>query len=104
MGDRPGGHLLGDRDRVVPLCVQRGQRIGDGLRGRLRRLAGQPREHSDRAGTVDSAATPDGSFLYVQTGAAGVVNGYRIESNGSLTAVGSVTVPGAAGGEGIVAL
>jgi 6-phosphogluconolactonase (cycloisomerase 2 family) len=56
------------------------------------------------AGTVDSSATPDGSFLYVQGGAAGVVNGYRIESNGSLTAVGSVTVPGAAGGEGIVAL
>jgi 6-phosphogluconolactonase (cycloisomerase 2 family) len=55
-------------------------------------------------GTVDSAATSDGSFLYVQTGAAGAVYGYRIESNGSLTPVGSVTVPGAAGGEGIVAL
>lgn len=59
---------------------------------------------STGGGTVDSAATSDGSFLYVQTGAAGGVDGYRIESNGSLTAVGSVTVPGAAGGEGIVAL
>ncbi len=56
------------------------------------------------AGTVDSAATPDGAFLYVQTGAAGAVYAYQIGSNGSLTAVGSVTVPGAAGAEGIVAL
>jgi WD40 repeat protein len=56
------------------------------------------------AGTVDSAATSDGTFLYVQTGAAGSVYGYRIGTGGSLTAVGSVTVPGAAGAEGIVAL
>jgi 6-phosphogluconolactonase (cycloisomerase 2 family) len=55
-------------------------------------------------GTVDSAATPDGAFLYVQGGAAGIVTGYRIGSDGSLTPVGSVTVPGAAGAEGIVAL
>lgn len=55
-------------------------------------------------GTVDSAATSDGSFLYVQTGAAGAVYGYRIANDGSLTPVGSVTVPGAAGAEGIVAL
>jgi len=56
------------------------------------------------AGTVDSSATPDGAFLYVQTGAAGDVYGYQVGSNGSLTPVGSVTVPGAAGAEGIVAL
>jgi 6-phosphogluconolactonase (cycloisomerase 2 family) len=56
------------------------------------------------AGTVDSSATPDGAFLYVQTGAAGAVYGYRIGSNGSLAPVGSVTVPGAAGAEGIVAV
>lgn len=56
------------------------------------------------AGTVDSAATPDGQFLYVQAGGPGNVDGYRIGSDGSLTAVGSVSVPGAAGGEGIVAL
>ena len=56
------------------------------------------------AGTVDSSATPDGAFLYVQAGAAGAVSGFRIESNGSLTPVGSVTVPGASGAEGIVAL
>ena len=55
-------------------------------------------------GTVDSAATSDGAYLYVQGGAAGTVDGYQIGSNGSLTAIGSVTVPRAAGGEGIVAL
>ena len=56
------------------------------------------------AGTVDSSATPDGQFLYVQAGGPGNVDGYRIGSDGSLTGVGSVSVPGAAGGEGIVAL
>lgn len=55
------------------------------------------------AGTIDAAATPDGSFLYVQAGALGTVDGFRVNADGSLTAVGSVTVPGAAGGEGIVA-
>jgi len=56
------------------------------------------------AGTVDAAASSDGSFLYVQAGAAGIVDAYRIGAGGSLTRVGSVTVPGAVGGEGIVAL
>jgi 6-phosphogluconolactonase (cycloisomerase 2 family) len=59
---------------------------------------------SAAAGAVDSSATPDGAFLYVQTGAAGSVYGYRIGAGGALTPVGSVTVPGAAGAEGIVAL
>jgi DNA-binding beta-propeller fold protein YncE len=54
-------------------------------------------------GTVDSAATPDGRYLYVQTGRAGGVDGFRVGRDGSLTPIGSVTVPGAAGGEGIVA-
>lgn len=55
------------------------------------------------AGTVDSAATPDGRYLYVQTGAAGIVDEFAVGTNGALTEVGSITVPGAAGGEGIVA-
>ena len=55
-------------------------------------------------GTVDAASTPDGGFLYVQTGAAGNVDGYRVNGDGSLTPAGSVVVPGAVGGEGIVAL
>ena len=53
---------------------------------------------------MDAAASSDGSFLYVQAGAAGIVDAYRIGAGGSLTRVGSVTVPGAVGGEGIVAL
>lgn len=55
------------------------------------------------AGTVDAAASSDGRFLYVQTGAAGIVDEFHIESDGSLRSIGSVTVPGAVGGEGIAA-
>jgi hypothetical protein len=54
-------------------------------------------------GTVDAAATPDGSFLYVQTGANGIVDEFSVGTGGSLTSVGTVTVAGAAGGEGISA-
>ncbi len=53
------------------------------------------------AGTVDAAPSPDGRFLYVQTGAAGNVDEFSVGAAGSLTPIGSVTVPGAAGGEGI---
>ena len=59
---------------------------------------------STDAGTVDAAASRDGQFVYVQTGAAGIVDEYRANEDGSLTAIGTVTVPGAVGGEGIVAL
>ena len=55
------------------------------------------------AGTVDAAATADGQFLYVQTGKAGIVDAFHIGAGGTLTAVGSVAVPGAIGGEGIAA-
>ncbi|MBY8882577.1 lactonase family protein [Actinacidiphila acidipaludis] len=56
------------------------------------------------AGTVDAAVTSDGKFLHVQTGVAGGVDSFRVDSDGSLTKTGTVTVPDAAGGEGIVAL
>ena len=56
-----------------------------------------------RAGTVDAAASADGRFLYVQTGAAGGVDAFRVAPDGTLSAVQSVTVPGAVGGEGIAA-
>ena len=56
------------------------------------------------AGTVDASATPDGHYLYVQAGANGVVDGFRVNADGSLTSIGSVTVANAIGGEGIVAL
>jgi 6-phosphogluconolactonase (cycloisomerase 2 family) len=54
-------------------------------------------------GSVDSAASTDGRFLYVQAGGPGLVDEFSIGKNGSLTPIGSVTVPGGAGGEGIVA-
>jgi 6-phosphogluconolactonase (cycloisomerase 2 family) len=54
-------------------------------------------------GTVDSSATANGRFLYVQTGGNGIVDEFQVNTNGSLTEVGSVTVAGAVGGEGIVA-
>jgi 6-phosphogluconolactonase (cycloisomerase 2 family) len=54
-------------------------------------------------GTVDAAATPDGAFLYVQTGGNGIVDEFSVGTGGVLTSVGSVTVAGAAGGEGIAA-
>jgi 6-phosphogluconolactonase (cycloisomerase 2 family) len=54
-------------------------------------------------GTVDAAASANGQFLYVQTGANGIVDEFHVNGNGTLTEVGSVTVPGAVGGEGIVA-
>ncbi len=56
-----------------------------------------------RAGTVDAAASTDGRYLYVQTGAAGGVDAFRVGPDGRLTAIDSVTVPGATGGEGIAA-
>jgi 6-phosphogluconolactonase (cycloisomerase 2 family) len=52
-------------------------------------------------GTVDAAVTPDGRYLYVQTGANGVVDEFSVGASGSLTELGSVTVPNGAGGEGI---
>jgi 6-phosphogluconolactonase (cycloisomerase 2 family) len=62
----------------------------------------QGNTHTD-GGTVDATVTPDGNFLYVQTGAEGNVDEFAVGAKGELTAVGSVTVPGAVGGEGIVA-
>jgi len=56
-------------------------------------------------GTVDSSASVGGQFLYVQTGANGIVDEFQVNANGSLTKIGTVTVapPTAEGGEGIVA-
>jgi 6-phosphogluconolactonase (cycloisomerase 2 family) len=54
-------------------------------------------------GTVDSSATPNGRYLYTQTGANGIVDEFAVNANGALTKIGSVTVANAVGGEGIVA-
>ena len=54
-------------------------------------------------GAVDAASTAGGRFLYVQTGGNGIVDEFSVAVNGALTQIGAVTVPGAVGGEGIVA-
>jgi 6-phosphogluconolactonase (cycloisomerase 2 family) len=55
------------------------------------------------AGTVDATVTHDGRYLYVQAGKAGQVDAFAISWDGTLSPLGSVTVPGAVGGEGIAA-
>jgi len=55
-------------------------------------------------GTVDAAVSGNSRFLYVQTGGAGVVDEFAIGAQGALTKIAAITVPGAVGGEGIVAL
>jgi 6-phosphogluconolactonase (cycloisomerase 2 family) len=55
-------------------------------------------------GTVDAAPSPDGQYLYVQTGLNGIVDEFKVNAGGSLTAIGSVTVANGVGGEGIVAV
>jgi hypothetical protein len=67
--------------------------------GQLTLLGATPTD----AGTVDASAAAGGHFLYVQTGGAGIVDEFGVGAGGSLTQIGSVTVPGAVGGEGIVA-
>jgi 6-phosphogluconolactonase (cycloisomerase 2 family) len=54
-------------------------------------------------GTVDASASADGQFLYIQTGGNGIVDEFHVNADGTLTGIGSVSVAGAAGGEGITA-
>ena len=54
-------------------------------------------------GTIDGDASDDGRFLYVQTGGVGTVDAFRL-AGGALVPIGSTSVPGGVGGEGIVAL
>ena len=50
-----------------------------------------------------TASGGDGRFVYVQTGKAGIVDEFAVVAGGALTPIGSVTVPGGVGGEGIAA-
>jgi 6-phosphogluconolactonase (cycloisomerase 2 family) len=52
-------------------------------------------------GTVDGASV--GNFLYVQGGKEGTIDEFKVQADGALEHLGSLTVPDAAGGEGIVA-
>ncbi|AUY53225.1 beta-propeller fold lactonase family protein [Streptomyces sp. CB01881] len=54
-------------------------------------------------GTVDAAVSSNGRYLYAQTGVNGILDEFAINDDGSLTPIGSQTVPGGAGGEGVVA-
>ena len=54
-------------------------------------------------GSVDASASSGGQFLYVQTGGNGVVDEFAVNADGTLNGIGSVNVPGGAGGEGIAA-
>jgi 6-phosphogluconolactonase (cycloisomerase 2 family) len=55
-------------------------------------------------GTVDAAPSPDGAFLYVQTGGNGGVDAFRVGHDGSLAPIGTIIVPNSVGGEGIAAV
>ena len=52
---------------------------------------------------MDAASASHGRFLYVQTGKAGIVDEFAVGAAGVLAPIGSVTVAGSAGGEGITA-
>ena len=53
------------------------------------------------AGTVDPAISHDGRFLYVETGAAGIIDEFLVNADGSLTLIGTVTLADGAGAEGL---
>jgi Lactonase, 7-bladed beta-propeller len=52
-------------------------------------------------GTIDLAATPDGAFLYVETGGSDVVDAFAVESDGSLAFTGSSVAPELPGHNGL---
>ncbi|MEY9859277.1 6-phosphogluconolactonase (cycloisomerase 2 family) [Catenulispora sp. GAS73] len=87
------------RDGDLLFASNAGSATETGIRlGRGGALTGLGNTATD-GGTVDAAAA--GHNLYVQTGAKGIVDEYSVAPDGSLTAIGSVTVAGGAGGEGI---
>jgi hypothetical protein len=55
------------------------------------------------AGPIDLAGSSNGQFLYVETGGAGAVDEFAVNSDGTLTSLGSITGLSGTGIEGIVA-
>ena len=49
-------------------------------------------------GTTDSVVSPDGSFLYVESGGSGLLDAFHIQANGRLTFVQTVPIPVASEG------
>jgi len=89
------GHLYASNAGSASLSA-----FGESAGGQLLTLLG---DTPTGAGTVDATVTGDGGFLYVQAGAEGEVDGFAVGAHGELSSVGAVKVPGAKGGEGIVA-
>ena len=57
---------------------------------------------SAHAGTTDSTVSPNGDYLYVESGGAGTIDSFRVNADGSLTPMETLfTLP--ASSEGIVA-
>jgi 6-phosphogluconolactonase (cycloisomerase 2 family) len=54
-------------------------------------------------GPVDAAASAGGQYLYVQTGINGILDEFKVTSNGALSPIGSIPVPNGSGDQGIVA-
>jgi len=54
-------------------------------------------------GAIDMAASSDGHFLYAQSGGSGSVKAFAVNSNGSLSPIGSWTIPDGGSQEGIAA-
>jgi len=54
-------------------------------------------------GPIDLAGAGNGQFLYVEAGGAGAVDEFSVNSDGTLTSIGSITGLSGTGIEGIVA-
>ena len=101
--DRPGRNLLGRPGRGLLLRLQRRERLGQRLPTRARAVnstCSGPRPTDP--GTVDAAASPGGrSSSMSRPVGTGSSTGSRSMPTAPSPTLGSVTVPGAVGGEGI---
>lgn len=55
------------------------------------------------AAPTDSAASSDGRYLYLRTGGSSSVEEFAIGTDGALTRIGSVSIPGGVAGDGLAA-